>query len=105
MPYYKGVHFEQAFHREEDLLAHNAATSGNPVVPAPAEPEPEPAVSVPDRLTPVVETAVTVEADPFPSFVQEEEPETQPQPVSDETVTPAETPDGKKKKTGRSGKG
>jgi hypothetical protein len=96
MPYYKGVYFEQAFHREEDLHAHNAATpSGNPVAPAPAEPDF--AVSLPDRA-PAVDTVVTVESDPFPSFVPEEEPETQPEPLSEDTATPAESPDAKKKK-------
>jgi hypothetical protein len=114
MPYYKGVHFDQAFHGEEDLLAHNAATpAGKPVAPAPAPSEPEPdfAVSVPDRATPIVETIVAVDAepDPFPTFVPEKEPETQPEePAADDieasiAKTPAESPDAKKKKTGRRG--
>ena len=111
MPYYKGVYFEQAFHREEDLHAHNAATpSGDPVIPAPAPApapaEPDFAVSVPDRA-PVVDVVVTVESDPFPSFVPEKEPETQPAPLSEDAedpATPAEAPDAKKKKkTGSKG--
>jgi len=109
MPYYKGVYFEQAFHREEDLHAHNAATpSGDPAAPAPAPAPSEPdfAVSVPDREP--VDMVVTVESDPFPSFVPEPEPETQPAPLPEDVegaATPAETPDGKKKKTSRSVKG
>lgn len=112
MPYYKGVHFDQAFHTEEDLLTHNGATlSGEPVVSMPAPSEPDFAVSVPDRATPIVEVApvIDAEADPFPSFVPEKDPETQPEPVSEqpvddvtENVTPADTPDAKKKKSGRS---
>jgi len=108
MPYYKGVHFDEAYRTEGDLLPHNSATPAGDVVAAPA-PEPEPsasdlAVLVDDRTTPIVEVSPEVESDPFPSFTPEKEPETQPEEPSADDIeasivkTPAESPDAKKKK-------
>lgn len=140
MPYFKGVFFETALHTEQDVLEHNAANpvaAEEPVLveaaPAPtpeaalealevtepqpeAEPQSEPGLAVPvDRETPIVEMspAIDAEADPFPSFVPEEEPETQPEAAEAEAAevmgsvvkTAPDSPDGKKKKSGgRSGR-
>lgn len=108
MPYYKGVHFDESYREEEDLLSHNAATPAGEPVAAPA-PAPEPsasdlAVLVDDRMTPTVEVSLEVESDPFPTFTPEKEPDTQPEEPSADDIeasivkTPAESPDAKKKK-------
>lgn len=97
-----------------------AAPAPEAPAPAPVEEPPvsEPGLAVPvDRETPIVEVAPVIDAepDPFPKFQPEKEPETQPEEKEeakpemtvDEMVasiekTPAETPDAKKKKSGRS---
>lgn len=121
MPYFKGVYFEKAFHTEEDVVRHNessVAAAEPPVqtpeaaleaLEVPEPPEPDLAVPV-DRETPIVEMspAVDAEPDPFPSFVPEKDPDTQPAPESkpapEVNVTPAESPDAKKKRSGRGGR-